>query len=59
MFHAFKYANHVTYDFENVYMEIIKACGSLLLSLEILGCYLHDICDLKIWKGALRELKDR
>jgi hypothetical protein len=53
MFHAFKYANFVTNDFENIYMEIIKACGNL----EILGCYLHDIRDLEIWKGALRELK--
>jgi hypothetical protein len=57
MFHAFKYANRVTNDFENIYMEIIKACRSLPLSLEILGCYLRDICDLEIWKGALRELK--
>jgi hypothetical protein len=39
------------------YMEIIKTCGSLPLSLEILGCYLCDIRDLEIWKGALRELK--
>jgi len=38
-------------------MEIIKACGGLPLSLEILGCYLHGICDLEIWKDALRELK--
>jgi hypothetical protein len=57
MFHVFKYANHVTNDFENIYMEIIKACGSLPLSLEILGCYLCDIHDLEICKGALRELK--
>jgi len=59
MFHAFKYANRVTNDFENIYMEIIKACGSVPLSLEILGCYLRDIHDLKIWKGALCELKRR
>jgi hypothetical protein len=39
MFHAFKYANCVTNDFENIYVKIIKACGSLPLSLEILGCY--------------------
>jgi len=47
----------VTNDLENISMEIIKACGGLPLSLEILGCYLCDICDLKIWKGALHELK--
>jgi hypothetical protein len=29
MFHAFKHANGVTNDFENIYMEIIKACASL------------------------------
>jgi len=57
MFHAFKYANRVTNDFKNMYMEIIKACGSLLSNIEILGFYLHDICDLEIWKGALHELK--
>jgi len=25
MFHAFKYANHVTNDFKNIFMKIIKA----------------------------------
>jgi hypothetical protein len=57
MFHAFKHANHVTNDFENISMEIIKACGGLPLSLEILGCYLCDIRILEIWKDALRTLK--
>jgi hypothetical protein len=57
MFHAFKHANGVTNDFKNISMEIIKACGGLPLSLEILGCYLHGICDLEIWKDASCELK--
>ncbi|KAH8962673.1 hypothetical protein BDL97_05G113200 [Sphagnum fallax] len=57
MFHAFKHANCVTNDFKNISMEIIKACGGLPLSLEILGCYLYNICDLEIWKDALCELK--
>ncbi|KAH8968606.1 hypothetical protein BDL97_03G135500 [Sphagnum fallax] len=57
MFHAFKHANHVTNYFKNISVEIIKACGGLPLSLEILGCYLCDINDLEIWKDALRELK--
>jgi len=57
MFHAFKHANHLTNDFKNISMEIIKACGGLPLSLEILGCYLCGICDLEIWKAALHELK--
>jgi len=57
MFHAFKHANNVTNDFKNISMEIIKACGGVPLSLEILGCYLCDICDLEIWKHALDELK--
>jgi hypothetical protein len=57
MFHAFKHPNHMTNDFENIFMEIIKACGGLLLSLEILGCYLCDICDLEIWKDVLHKLK--
>ncbi len=57
MFHAFKYANCVTNDFKNIFMEIIKACEGLPLNLEILGCYLRDNHDLKIWKGALCQLK--
>jgi energy-coupling factor transporter ATP-binding protein EcfA2 len=57
MFHAFKHANGVTNDFKNISMQIIKACGGLPLSLEILGCYLCGIHDLAIWKDALRELK--
>jgi ABC-type dipeptide/oligopeptide/nickel transport system ATPase component len=54
MYHAFKHANSVTKDFENISMEIIKSCGGLPLSLEILGCYLCDIHDLEIWKEALK-----
>jgi hypothetical protein len=57
MFHAFKHANHLTNDFKNISMEIIKACGGLPLSLEILGCYLCGISDLEIWNDALHELK--
>jgi hypothetical protein len=57
MFHAFKHANYVTNDFKNISMEIIKACGGLPLSLEVLGCYLCDIRELEIWKDALHELK--
>jgi energy-coupling factor transporter ATP-binding protein EcfA2 len=57
MFHAFKHANRMTNDFKNIFMEIIKACGGLPLSLEVLGCYLCDIRELEIWKDALRELK--
>jgi hypothetical protein len=57
MFHAFKHENRVTIDFKNISMEIIKACGGFPLSLEILGCYLYNICDLEIWKDALHELK--
>jgi hypothetical protein len=57
MFHAFKHANCVTTDLENISMEIIKTCRGLPLSLEILGCYLCDIHDVEIWKDALCELK--
>jgi hypothetical protein len=38
-------------------MEIIKTCGGLPSSLDILGCYLCDIHDLEIWKDALHKLK--
>jgi hypothetical protein len=57
MSHAFKHANHVTNDLKIISMDIIKACGGLPLSLEVLGCYLCDIRELEIWKGALHELK--
>jgi hypothetical protein len=57
MCHAFKRANNVTNDFKNISMEIIKACRGLPLSLEVLGCYLCNIHDLKIWKDASRQLK--
>jgi len=57
MFHAFKHGNRVTNDFKNISMKIIKACGGLPLSLEVLACYLCDIRDLEIWKDALCELK--
>jgi len=50
MFHAFKHANRVTNDFKVIFMGIIKACKGLSLSLEILGCYLCDICDLEYGK---------
>jgi len=57
MFHAFKHANGVINDFNKISMDIIKACGGLPFSLEVLGCYLCDIRELDIWKGALDELK--
>jgi hypothetical protein len=43
MFHAFKYANRVINDFKNIYTEITKVCGSLPLSIEILGFYLREL----------------
>ncbi len=47
MFHAFKHANHVTNDFENISMEIIKAYGGFLLNLK----YWVVICVIFIfWK---------
>jgi hypothetical protein len=57
MLHAFKHGNRVTNDLKIISMDIIKACGGLPLSLEVLGCYLYDIRDLEIWKGALHKLK--
>jgi hypothetical protein len=57
MAHAFKHGNRVTNELEIISMDIIKACGGLPLSLEVLGCYLCDICESEIWKSALHELK--
>ncbi|CAK9217225.1 unnamed protein product [Sphagnum troendelagicum] len=58
MFHAFKHANHVTNDVKKISMEIIKACGGLPLSLEVLGSYLCDISILEVWEDALYQLKN-
>ncbi len=57
MLHAFKDENCVTNDLKIISMDIIKACGGLPLSLEVLGCYLCDTRDLETWKSALYELK--
>jgi energy-coupling factor transporter ATP-binding protein EcfA2 len=57
MLHAFKHANGVTNDLKIISMEIIKACGGLPLSLEVLGCYLCGTRDLEIWKSTLDVLK--
>jgi len=58
MFHAFGNANHVpTKDFKDICTKIIKACGGLLLNLEVLGSLLCNIKELEIWEGALSELK--
>jgi len=57
MWHALKHGNRVTNDVKIISMDIIKACEGLLLSLEVMGCYLCDIDDLEIWKSALHELK--
>jgi len=58
MSHALKNANNVTNDIKKIYMEIIKACGALPLSLEVLGSYLRDISILEVWKDALHTLKN-
>jgi energy-coupling factor transporter ATP-binding protein EcfA2 len=58
MFHAFGNTNHVpTKDFKDICMKIIKACGGLPLSLEVLGSFLCNIKELEIWEGALSKLE--
>jgi energy-coupling factor transporter ATP-binding protein EcfA2 len=58
MFHAFGNANHVpTKDFKDICMKIIKACEGLPLSLKVLGSFLCNIKELKIWEGVLSKLK--
>ncbi|CAM6061062.1 unnamed protein product, partial [Sphagnum tenellum] len=58
MFHAFGNANYgPTEDFKNTCMKIIEACGGLPLSLEVLGSFLRNVKELKIWEGALSKLK--
>jgi hypothetical protein len=58
MFHALGNGNHVpTKDFNDICMKIIKACGGLPLSLQVLGSSLYDTKELEIWEGALSALK--
>ncbi len=58
MFHAFKDGNHVpTKDFNDICMKIIKACGGLPLSLEVLGSFLCNTKESEVWEGALNTLK--
>jgi energy-coupling factor transporter ATP-binding protein EcfA2 len=58
MFHAFGNTNHIpTKDFKDISMKIIKACGGLPLSLKVLGSFLCNTKELKIWEGALSKLK--
>jgi hypothetical protein len=58
MFHAFKDGNHVpTKDFNDICTKIIKACGGLPLSLEVLGSFLCNIKESEVWEGALNALK--
>jgi hypothetical protein len=58
MFHAFGNANHVpTKDFKDICMKIIKACEGLPLSLKVLGSFLCNTKELKIWEDALSKLE--
>ncbi|CAK9266558.1 unnamed protein product [Sphagnum jensenii] len=58
MFHAFKDGNHVpTKYFNDICMKIIKACGGLPLSLEVLGSFLCNTKESEVWEGALNTLK--
>jgi energy-coupling factor transporter ATP-binding protein EcfA2 len=58
MFHAFGDANHVpNKDFKNVCIEIIEACKGLPLSLKVLGSFLRNTKELKMWEGVLSKLK--
>jgi hypothetical protein len=58
MFHAFGDANHVpNKDFKYVCIKIIKACKGLPLSLKVLGSFLCNTKELKMWEGALSKLK--
>jgi len=43
--------------FEKNYMEFIKACGGLPLSLEISSCYLCDIRDLKNMEKCIAQIE--
>ncbi len=48
--HAFGNARIITNDFLNPSKEIVKACGGLPLSLEVMGGFLHTKHKLELWK---------
>jgi len=57
--HAFGNANIITNDFLDLSKEIVKACGGLPLSLEVMGGFLCTKHNLELWKDALCKLKAR
>jgi energy-coupling factor transporter ATP-binding protein EcfA2 len=58
MFHAFGDVNHVpNKDFKDLCIKIIEACKGFPLSLKVLGSFLCNTKELKMWEGVLSKLK--
>ena len=55
--HAFLQQRPQGLQFETVANKVIKACGGLPLSLEVLGSYLCGVQRLRVWQQALRRLQ--
>eukprot|EP01018_Ginkgo_biloba_P008158 Gb_40694 [translate_table: standard] len=45
-------------DYEDVSLEVVDACGGLPLSLEVLGSFLYDKRDEKLWHQAVKQLQN-
>eukprot|EP01018_Ginkgo_biloba_P036042 Gb_12483 [translate_table: standard] len=45
-------------DYEDLSLEVVDACGGLPLSLEVLGAFLYDKRDEKLWHQAVKQLQN-
>jgi adenylate kinase family enzyme len=58
MFHAYGVEKKMKPNFNVITNEIVKACGGLPLSIEVMGRFLNTKHCLQIWKEALWKLSD-
>eukprot|EP01018_Ginkgo_biloba_P010407 Gb_25096 [translate_table: standard] len=45
-------------DYEHLSLGVVDACGGLPLSLEVLGAFLYDKRDEKLWHQAVKQLQN-
>jgi hypothetical protein len=58
MFHAYGVEKKMKPNFNVITNEIVKTCGGLPLSIEVMGRFLNTKHCLQIWKEALWKLSD-
>eukprot|EP01018_Ginkgo_biloba_P007831 Gb_27126 [translate_table: standard] len=45
-------------EYEDLSVEVVDACGGLPLSLEVLGAFLYDKRDAKLWHQVAKQLQN-